>query len=197
MGKWWYVRPLKAGEAKALSALERGKDARASRRAMIVRLSAEHKTTGEIARLLDLSIPAVIHTIRGFNDDGVAALTDKPRSGRRPRAGDAYIACLKKAVAKSPRDFGYVFSSWTLERLREHLARQCEVILSAKYLSRLMHKHGIVYRRPRHVMAHLQNQKDYDAKKDLLEFLKKTPEPPSPDTNSSTLMSVKFISTRP
>ena len=197
MGKRWFVRAFKAGEAKALLTLERGKDARVSRRAMMIRLSSEPMTTGQLAALLGVSIPTVIHTIRAFNAGGVAALADKPRSGRPPRAGAAYVACLKKAVAKSPRDFGYVFSCWTLERLREHLARQCKVILSAGYLARFMHKHGIVYRRPRHVMAHLQNRQDYDEKKELLEFLKKTPLPSSPSSNSSTSMSVKFISTRP
>jgi len=193
----WFVRPFKSGEVKALAALERGMDARASRRAMLLRLSSQRMTTGQIAQLLDLAVFSVIRTIRAFNEEGITALTDKPRSGRRPRANDAYIACLKKAVAKSPRDFGYVFSCWTLERLREHLARQCKVILSVASLSRLMRKHGIVYRRPRHAMGHLQNQEDYDEKKELLAFLKKKPPPPNPSSNSSTSMSVKFISTRP
>lgn len=53
------MRPLTAGEANTLSKLERGKDARYSRRAMIVRLFSEPMTTGDLARLLNLSIPAI------------------------------------------------------------------------------------------------------------------------------------------
>jgi transposase len=144
-----------------------------------------------------MSVPGVRLVVRNFNERGMEALSDKPRSGRPPKATTRYVACLKQAVAKSPRAFGYVFGSWTLDRLREHLGRRCNVLLNPHYLSRLMNKHGIVYRRPRHIMGHLRDPHEYQEKKELLAFLKKTRGMAQPDSNCSTLMSVKFISTRP
>lgn len=68
---------------------------------------------------------------------------------------------------------GYPFSAWTLERLREHLARQTHIVLSSHYLSQLMAKHNIGYRCPKHSMEHLRDPQEYDEKKAFLEFVKK------------------------
>lgn len=191
------VRSLRPGEAQALKGLMRSKDGRQVRRAQIVFLSSQRQKAPGIARLVGMSAAGVLLVVRNFNERGLEALTDKPRSGRPPKITTQYVACLKQAVARSPRAFGYVFGSWTLERLREHLARRCNVLLHPHYLARLMNKHGIVYRRPRHIMGHLRDPQEYQEKKEFLAFLKKTRGMPQPASNCSTLMSVKFISTQP
>lgn len=170
-----YVRPLRKAEQTELDRLaRRASDGRLVRRAQIVRLSAQHHKAGQIADLLGISVPTVHRVLGAFNARGLDALADKPRPGRPPKATERYVACLKDAVARGPRAFGYAFSSWTLGRLREHLGRQCHVLLHPDYLGRLMARHGIVYRRPRHVMGHLRDQAEYDEKKALIAFLKKT-----------------------
>jgi len=181
----------------ALRSEIKGGDGRAVRRAQVVRLLSQGLGATEIGKLLGISNSAV-HKIRNaFRRDGLEALRDKPRPGRPSKADANYVACLKAAVSKSPRDFGYIFSCWTLARLREHLGRQCKIWLSPPQLSRLLRRHGIVYRRPRHVMAHLRDQTEYDEKKALLAFLKKKRPQPMRVLTSSSLTSVRFISTRP
>lgn len=192
-----FVRSLRTAEVQALKRMLRSKDGRQVRRAQIVSLSSRGQKASAIAPLVGMSVPGVRLVVRNFNERGMEALTDRPRSGRPPKATVRYVVCLKQAVAKSPRAFGYVFGSWTLERLREHLGRRCNVLLNPHYLSRLMNKHGIVYRRPRHIMGHLRDPQEYQEKKEFLAFLKKTRGMTQPDSNCSTLMSVKFISTRP
>ena len=81
--------------------------------------------------------------------------------------------------------------------LREHLARECDTLLHPDYLARLMAKHGIVYRRPRHIMGHLRDPEEYDEKKEIIKFLKKTRSTPKGTSTSFSSMNVKFISTRP
>jgi len=103
---------------------------------------------------------------------------------------------LKEAVQKSPRDFGYSSSSWTLDRLREYLGQQTGTLLNPRYLSQLMARQGIVYRRPKHVMAHLRNAKDYNEKKALLEFLKNAQSKAAPTSTFSTSTNVKFTCTQ-
>ena len=162
----------------------------------MIRLSSVGHKTGEIARLLNVSAPCVTQTVHRFNREGIGGLADRPRSGRPPRARERYIRLLKAAVTTSPQDMGYAFSSWSLSRLREYLFRKTSVLLSPGYLSRLMAKHDIVYRRPRHVMSHLRDPAKYDEKKAFLDFLKKTPSPVRPGSTSSSSTSVKFTSTR-
>lgn len=193
-----FVRALTRKEKSEIKKLARkGKDARIVRRAQIVRLSAQEKKAQEISDLLGFCLPTVHRVINAFNKEGLSGLPDKPRLGRPPKATDEYIKCLKKAVARSPIDLGYSFTAWTLPRLREHLALQCKVILNPDYLARLMAKHGIVYRRPRHIMGHLRDPKEYNEKKEVLAFLKKARLRRKPTLTSSSLTSVKFTSTRP
>jgi len=71
------------------------------------------------------------------------------------------------------------------------------VLLNPRYLSQLMARHDIVYRRPKHVMAHLRDQADYDEKQAVLEFLRGGHGSPRQASSCCTSMSLKFISTRP
>ena len=193
-----FVRTLTADEGKALSRLIRSeRDARIVRRAQMIRLSAEGITAPKIAALWDVNDQTVRRTIQRFEVEGLAGLRDKPRKGRPAKKTDRYVALLKEAVQRSPRDLGYPFSSWTLERLREHLALQTGIQLHPNSLSRIMGENDIVYRRPKHSMAHLRDPEEYDEKKAILDFLKKGRFAPQPASSCSTSMSVRFTSTRP
>lgn len=197
MSRPLFVRPLSREEDRKLAELIRGGDARVVRRAQIVRLSGEGHKVPQIADWWQMSGQGVRTILHRFNAEGLASLADKPRGGRPAKVTERYVALLEEAVQTTPRDLGYPFSSWTLERLREYLGRQTGVLLNPRYLSQLMARHGIVYRRPKHVMAHLRDQADYDEKKAVLEFLKKGRKSPPPGSSYCTSMSVKFISTRP
>lgn len=193
-----FVRKLKVREIRELLRLLRSSpDPRVVRRAQIIRLSARGKAPREIADLLDRSWSGVRKIINRFNADGFSSLADKPREGRPRKRTDRYVALLKEAVQANPRDLGYPFSSWTLERLREHLARRTKIFLSPPHLSRLLSENQIVYRRPKHSMGHLRNEDEYNEKKAFLEFIKKGPCIAPPSSTCSTSMSVRFTSTRP
>jgi transposase len=192
-----FVRTLSKQEAGELERLVRkGRDAREMRRAQAIRLSAQGRKAWEIAELLGMTRQSVMRFIDAFNREGIKGLSEKPRSGRPPKATDEYIRLLKEAVATPPAELGYPFSSWTTGRLREHLARECHVVLHPDYLSRLMARHGIVYRRPRHVMDHLRDQQEYDEKKEIVEFLKKARAKGGRTSTSCSSTSVKFTCTR-
>ena len=192
-----FVRKLIKSESTRLRHLIRSKeDARVVRRAQMIRLSSQGKKACEIAEMWSVTAATVLRTIQNFNSDGLKSLADKPRKGRPRKTTDRYIALLKEAVQKSPRDFGYPFSSWTLDRLREHLGREAGTLLNPRYLSQLMAREAIVYRRPKHVMGHLRDVKDYDEKKAILEFLKNAQSKGMPASTLSTLTNVKFTCTR-
>jgi len=197
MSKPVFIRKLtKSEQSKLTQLVHSNQDGRIVRRGQIIRLSSQGKKAAEIAQLWAITIPTVLQTIYRFNAEGLKGLVDKPRRGRPAKATDQYVALLKEAVQTSPRDLGYPFSSWTLNRLREYLGRQTGKLLNPRYLSQLMAKHGIVYRRPKHVMAHLRDPKDYNEKKALLEFLKNAQQKGKPASIFSTSTNVKFTSTR-
>jgi transposase len=197
MSRAVYVRQLAKSEQAELSRLVRSnQDARVVRRAQMIRLSARGKKAAEIAEMWDITTATVLRTIQNFNAEGLKSLADKPRKGRPRKTTGRYVRLLKEAVQKSPRDFGYPFSCWTLERLREHLGGRTGTVLNPCYLSQLMAREGIVYRRPKHVMAHLRNARDYNEKKALLEFLKNAQSKGEPASSCCTSMNVKFTCTR-
>jgi len=198
MSKPLLVRSLTTAERTELAGLIRAsRDARVLRRAQMIRLSIQGKTATEIGALWEVSGQLVRKIINRFNDEGIAGLANRPRQGRPRKTNTRYVQLLKQAVSVSPRELGYAFTCWTLDRLREHLARKTRIVLSAVHLSRLMAEHQIVYRRPKHGMAHLRDPKEYNEKKAFLAFLKKTPCDLKPPSTCSTSMSVKFTSTRP
>ena len=193
-----HVRVLTSQETEQLQRLIRtSKDARIVRRAQVIRLSARGQLPRQIADLLERSCSGVRKIINRFNQEGFASLADKPRQGRPTKRTEQYVTLLKEVVQKNPRELGYPFSSWTLERLREHLARQTRILLSPAHLSRLMKANGIVYRRPKHGMAHLRDPQEYDEKKAFLAFVKRGRCTPKLPSTCCTSMSVRFTSTQP
>lgn len=178
------LRPVSKAERAELEELVRSNpDSRILRRAQIVRLRLLGRKHCEIAELLGVSPPTVPAAIRRFNEGGISALADRPRSGRPPRVTEAYGDEMKSAVRTPPRELGYEFSTWSLGRLREHLGQKTGIWISATHLWRLMGKQGLVYRRPRHDLSHMRDPVEYKRKKAMLDQLKKGPHRGNPTSS--------------
>lgn len=192
-----FVRTLAGSETRKLRELIRTNgNARIVRRAQVIRLSARGRRPSEIADILERSCSGVRKIINRFNAEGFASLADKPREGRPSKTTDRYITLLKEVVQANPRDLGYPFSCWTLERLRTHLARKTRIVLSVPHLSCLMRDNDIVYRRPKHGMGHLRDPQEYNEKKAFLEFVKRGPHVQEQPSTCSSSMNVRFTCTR-
>jgi transposase len=170
------LRPVTEAERAELERLVRSNpDARILRRAQIVRLRLLGHKHCEIADLLGVSPPTVPAAIRRFNEGGITGLADRPRSGRPPRVTESYVEEMRSAIRTPPPELSYEFSTWSLGRLREHLGQKTGIWISEMHLWRLMGKHGLVYRRPRHDLSHMRDPAEYERKKGLLDLLKKGP----------------------
>ena len=86
---------------------------RQAARAVMVLLSLHELPAAQIAALLDCHPATVRRWIRRFNDDGLAGLADRPRSGR-PLLGGQRLASRIAALLARP-------GPWTLPRIRRHL----------------------------------------------------------------------------
>lgn len=56
--------------------------------------------------------------VRRFNEEGLAGLEDRPRSGRPSTYSEEVRSKLIDLALQKPRHLGYPFQLWTLERLQ-------------------------------------------------------------------------------
>lgn len=62
--------------------------------------------------------------VKRFNEQGLEALRDRPRQGRRPVHERSIRRVVVRMVTQTPHAAGYPFKSWTLQRLRSVLAEK-------------------------------------------------------------------------
>jgi transposase len=112
-----FVRELSKKERERLEAGLRSKDAFVMRRCQILLASARGESPPKIARSLGCASQTVRNAIRAFNERGLDALTaGSSRPKRVYAAFDQHSAeALRQMLHRSPREFGYETSLWTLE----------------------------------------------------------------------------------
>ncbi len=112
-----FVRSLSENEREALETGLRSKDAFVLRRCQILLASSRGQSPPEIARSLACGSQTVRNAIHAFNGRGLGALT--PGSSRPRRVHAAFdeesAEALRQMLHRSPREFGYDTSLWTLE----------------------------------------------------------------------------------
>src|ERR671911_512399 len=111
-----FVRPLSEKERESLEKGLRSKDAFAMRRSQVLLASARGERAPKIASNLGCASQTVRDAIHDFNRRGLLAL--QARSSRPRRTRDAFdeesAEKLRGILHRSPREFGYETSLWTL-----------------------------------------------------------------------------------
>jgi transposase len=112
-----FVRSLSQEEREALEAGLRSKDAFVMRRCQILLASARGQSPPEIARSLGCGSQTVRNAIHAFNERGLDALIAGSSRPKRIHAAfdEEGAEALKEMLHRSPREFGYDTSLWTLE----------------------------------------------------------------------------------
>ncbi len=112
-----FVRSFSEAERQALQAGLRSKDAFTLRRCQMLLASSRGEYAPRIAESLGCGQQTVRDAIHDFNERGTDALTAKSSRPRRTR--DAFhgesAEALREMLHRSPREFGYHTSLWTLE----------------------------------------------------------------------------------
>ncbi len=176
-----FVRRLTAAEERTIEQLfKRSPDVRVRRRANAVRLSALGYTVPQIAQVTGSWPQTVRNAFDRFESGGAAALSDRPRSGRPPKATPEYRARLVEAVKTDPRKLGYPFTVWTVVRLRAHMAREMDVLVSEARVRQIMKAENLVFKRPKHTLKGKRDEDAFRAVRGLLDRFKKSPWNPIP-----------------
>jgi putative transposase len=153
-------------------------------RATAIRLLHLGHEPEAVAKMMAVAASTIWTWHRRYRAEGLPGLTNKPKSGRPAKADANYLTEVERAIATDPRDLGYAFSVWTINKLRNHLAKQTGILLSYTRFRALMSKHGYVYRQPKHDLSELQDAEAKAAAEELLDWLKKSPSETPPSSSS-------------
>ena len=144
------VLELGKGEIEAIGEfLTTTKSVREYKRAQAILYKARGMTSEQIAQLLGVNWSTVQRYLARYRKYGVASFKDRPRPGRKPKLTRESREKLLKAALKSPRLFGFLKNNWSLGMLRLYLKKETGIDISEVHIWRLLHKHGIVYKRPK------------------------------------------------
>lgn len=130
-----FLRPVSPSEEAQIRhlAASRAKPARLVQRAQVVEAMLENpdlsaKEAG--LRAGYRSEASGRKWVHRFNEGGIEALGDRPRSGRPPIHNEEVRSKLLDLALQKPCSLGYPFALWTLERLQEAFFEREEVHLA-------------------------------------------------------------------
>src|SRR5215207_5979976 len=165
---------LKPKELAAIeSAVREDKRAEVRQRATVIRLLHLGQKPSEVAEQQMVSVPTIYNWHKLWREEGIEGLVNKPKTGRPAKATEAYCRKLEEMLEKEPTEYGYRFAIWTSDRLRAHLEKETGILLSEGRFRALLKKRGYRYRRPKHDLSHLQDQKAKRKAEKLLDEMKK------------------------
>jgi transposase len=136
-------------------------------------LSAAGDTAKAIARVTGLSIDAVTDIRRRWKKRHLRSLVDRRRRGRPPRVTMQYRMELRRALRRGPQAFRYVFTVWSIARLKTYLAQRTGIVISSDWLRRLVRREEFVVGRPKHTLKGKRDPLEYQRARSRLNRLKK------------------------
>jgi transposase len=144
------------------------------RNCLIILMSHSKDTIASIAERLGCGADTVTRARRLYRKGGVEALRPLKPPGRPGKATPEFLREMKPAVQTNPLTLGYGFSTWSVIRLAEHLAKVTGIRFSEDQLRRLLHREGFSVQRPKHTMKGKRDEKAYrKAKAELVGMKKK------------------------
>ena len=132
----------------------------------IVRLSDAGWSVPKIACHFSLSEKCVRFWIKAYLVGGFDALPDKPHVGQKSALTPVLVEALRAEIGKAER-------IWTAQQIADWLAEQHQVRLSADWLSRLLRRAGLSYKRTSRSLKHKQDAQELAQKSAALHTLEK------------------------
>lgn len=143
------VRALTADELEAIKRLahSRTEPARTVERAKIVWLAQEGQTVPAMAQALHLSQATVRLWLKRFRAQGLAGLSDRPRSGCPPTYTPDRVSAVMAAALTNPQSLDLPFASWTLDRLEAYLNEVKGIPIKRSRIDELLLTEGLRWRK--------------------------------------------------
>ena len=165
-----YIQLTSAQESALKHLYRRTDNANVRSRCQMILLSAQGRSTVEIAALTFFDQDTVLFWFDRYEAEGLPGLHDRPRSGRPPKMTSAGRDDLQQAADQDPREAGQSFSVWTCRDLAHYLVQKGHLRVAGETVRR--HLWNLGFRIVRPVLSIASPDPDYDAKVEHLEELK-------------------------
>jgi transposase len=140
---------LTAEERSAVEKLAHSRTALARQvdRARIIWRASQGASAPVIATALSVDAETVRRRIRRFNEEGLQALEDHPRSGRPATYSSDEVAMVIATALTAPRTLDLPFASWTLDRLAAYLHEQTGIAMKRSRIDEILLNEGLRWRK--------------------------------------------------
>lgn len=163
------LRTLTEEEENTIRRLARSRTeaARLVQRAKIIELMLDDPSLAatRAGQRVGLSVPMGPLWVKRFNEEGVAGLDDRPRSGKPAIHTEKEHSQVINLALQKPRTLGYPFELWTLSRLQQALEERYGLILVRSTIWQWLKAEGLHWKR--------QQSWFHDAQKHDPEFVEK------------------------
>ena len=169
MGRGIEVTRLELSAAELRERASRGRDGRVACRVLAIAHVLEGASRTAAASSCGMDRQTLRDWVHRYNADGIAGLSDAPRSGRPPALSDAQMEELKDLVIAGPDLANDGVVLWRCLDLRAVIEARYEVVVHERTVGKLLRRMGLtrLQARPYHP------KKDADAQ----EAFKKTSPP--------------------
>src|SRR4051812_38783985 len=136
---------MTAAEHAAVQKLAHSRTAPAHRvqRAQIIWRASRGESASAIAARVGLDGETVRKRIHRFNREGVEALKDRHRSGRRPTYSAEQTATVIASALTRPQTLGLPFAAWTLDRLAAYLHEAKGIAMQRSRIDEILLHEGL------------------------------------------------------
>ncbi|HVX90659.1 MAG TPA: winged helix-turn-helix domain-containing protein [Candidatus Paceibacterota bacterium] len=132
--------------------LARTKDARSYRRVMAILKIAANESPELVAEALGVGRASVYRWIERYNTRMHGEdLLEQRRSGRPSKLRSLSETALEHLLSRSPEDFGYRATTWTVALLCTHIAQEYGIHVSDEAMRQRLHRQNYRWKRPRYV----------------------------------------------
>ena len=139
------LREMTAVEHAAVQKLAHSHTAPAQsvQRAQIIWRASHGESAAAIAARVGLDGETVRKRIRRFNAEGLEALKDRYRSGRRPTYTPEQTATVIAMALTKPETLGLPFAAWTLDRLAAYLHEHKGIAMQRSRIDEILLHEGL------------------------------------------------------
>ena len=145
MPKRLELRPLTEEERIELEQLKKSQtaEARLVERAKMILWAYDGQRPVDIAAKLDRTATTVYLRLNRFHKEGLAALKDKHKTGRKPTYSETERGQVIALARTDPQKLGLPFGHWTLDRLVAYLRENDQLGISRAQLARVLKAEGL------------------------------------------------------
>jgi transposase len=119
---------------------------------MAVLKIAANESPELVADALGVARASIYRWIERFNTHMRGEdLLEQSRSGRPAKLRSLSEEALERLLSRSPEDFGYRATTWTVALLCAHIEQQYGIRVSDEALRRRLHRQNYRWKRPRYV----------------------------------------------